>query len=114
MIKVNSALIKTPTDYSVSLEDIVDAERTASGIMSIQRIATKRKLELTWNFLTQTELAELLSAVSAVTFTVEYPDPEDGAVKTGTFYSGSKDAGAIDYKDGVIRWKDAKMNWIEV
>ena len=114
MIKVNNALIKTPSEYTVSLEDIVNAERNTLGTMVIERVATKRKLELSWNVLTQAELASILQAVSAVTFTVEYPDPEDGTLKTGTFYSGSKSAGAIDYRGGTIRWKDAKMNWIEI
>ena len=114
MIKVNGAEILTPSVYVVGIEDIVKAERNLKGTMIIDRIATKRKLELSWNFLTQIQLSALLQAVSSVTFQVEYPDPQAGDMKTGIFYAGSKSAGAIDYKDGAVRWKDAKFNLIEI
>lgn len=114
MIKINNITISTPSAYQVSLEDIVKAERNASGTMVIDRVATKRKLELGWNYLSQATLAALLTAISPVTFSVEYPDPQDGALRTGTFYSGSKNAGGIDYQNGVMRWKDVKFNLIEI
>ena len=64
-------------------------------------------------YLSQANLSTLLQAISGIFFTVEYPDPQDGALKTGSFYSGDKTAGAIDYKNGVVRWKDCKFNLIE-
>jgi hypothetical protein len=114
LIKVNNTEVQTPSSYQVSIEDIVKAERNAAGTMVIERIATKRKIELAWNFMTQSQLSTLLQMVSAVTFTVEYPDPQDGAMRLGTFYAGSKSAGAIDYRNDVIRWKDCKFNLIEL
>lgn len=113
MIKVNSVTISTPSSFKVSLEDISKADRNAKGKIIIERITTKRKLELSYNYLSQADLATLLTAISAVFFTVEYPDPMTGALRTGTFYSGSKSAGAIDYKAGVMRWKDFAVNLIE-
>lgn len=104
----------TPSDYTVSLEDIVKAERLADGSMDIQKITTKRKLELSWNYMTQSQLSAFLVQIAAVTFTVEYPDPYDGALKSGTFYAGSKSAGAIDYRSSTMRWKGIKVNFIEV
>ena len=113
MIKINGVSIPTPSTYQVSLNDISKADRNANGLMLIQRIATKRKLELSWMYLSQANLSTLLQAISGIFFTVEYPDPQDGALKTGSFYSGDKTAGAIDYKNGVVRWKDCKFNLIE-
>lgn len=113
MIKINTVQIISPTSYMASINDISKAERNANGEMVIERVATKRKLELAWNYLTQVQLSTLLGMVSGVFFTVEYPDPQDGALKTGTFYAGDRSAGAIDYQNGVVRWKDIKFNLIE-
>ena len=114
MIKINGSTMPAPSIYSAGLEDIVKAERNMAGTMIIDRIATKRKLELGWSYLTQAQLSSLLQAVSPITFQVEYPDPQTGALRTGTFYAGSKSAGAISFWDGVVQWKDAKFNLIEI
>jgi hypothetical protein len=113
MIKVNGVELPTPSDYLVSIMDISKAERNAAGTMVIERIATKRKLELAWKYLTKEQLQQVLNAVSSVFFTVEYPDPKDNAQRTGTFYCGDRTVGALDYRNGNIRWKDIKFNLIE-
>ena len=110
MIKVNGTVIATPSDYSVSINDISKAERNANGNMIIERIATKRTIDLSYKSISQTDLSNLLNAMSDVFFSVEYPDPKDGAIKTGTFYIGDRSAGAIDYINDVIRWKDIKFS----
>ena len=65
MIKINGAEIPAPTDYTVSIMDIDGkTTRTASGRMTRDRIAVKRKIELTWKFLSKEELSGLLKKVS--------------------------------------------------
>lgn len=121
MIKINSVIIPTPSDYSVSVNDISKAERMASGIIKIDIIATKRKIELSYRYLSQVDLASILQSFQIGTgtsaqysfFTVEYPDPVTGALRTGTFYVGDRSAGAIDYQNNTMRWKDIKFNLIE-
>lgn len=113
MIKVNGVVISTPSNYSASIQDISKAERNAKGLMIIERIATKRKLEVSWTYLSQSGLSTLLSAITNVFFTVEYPDPQTGSLNTGTFYVGDRTAGSIDYQNGVMRWKDIKFNFVE-
>lgn len=113
MIKINGVAIPTPSDYSVGIQDISKAERNANGTMIIERITTKRKLELAWNYLSKEDLSKLLKVVSPVFFQVEYLDPEDNSRKTGTFYSGDRNAGALDYINGTIRWKNIKFSVIE-
>jgi len=113
LIKIDGWTIPTPSSYTAGVMDLSKAERNARGTIIIERIATKRKLELTWNYLDQDRLSQLLRAVSPVFFTVEYPDPQDGTMRTGTFYVGDRKAGAIDYRDGVVRWKDVAFNLIE-
>ncbi len=113
MLKINGTLIPTPSDYGVGIMDISKAERNAAGTMIIERIATKRKIEVVYKYLSQSELSTLLAAVATVSFTLEYRDPQTGTAKTGSFYCGDRKCGAIDYKAGVTRWKDISFSLIE-
>ena len=112
-MKIDGVNIPTPSALKIGIQDISKAERAANGDMFIERIATKRKLEPSWNYLSREELSALFRAVSSVFFEVEYIDPQDNATKTGTFYAGDRKAGALDYRNGVIRYKDISVNLIE-
>ena len=113
MIKINGVTIPTPSDLNIGIMDISKAERNANGEIFIERIATKRKLELSWKYLSKEDVSKVFNAVSPVFFDVEYIDPQDNAVKTGTFYAGDRRAGALDYQNGVIRYKDITVNFVE-
>lgn len=113
MIKINGVELPTPSDYTVGIQDISKAERNANGLMIIERIATKRKIELSWKYLSKEDLSKVFNLVSPVFFTVEYIDPKENAKKAGTFYAGDRTAGALDFIDGNIRYKDVKFNLVE-
>lgn len=113
MIKFDGVVIPTPTEFSPGLMDISAAERNTAGTMLIKRIATKRKLQLNWSFMDDLDLKKVLNLVSSPFFTVEYPDPQTGNRRTGVFYVGDRTMGALDYKNGRVRWKDIKFNLIE-
>ena len=113
MLKINGAVIPAPSDFIVGIMDISKAERNAAGTMVIDRIATKRKLELSWKYLSKEDVSRVLTLVSPVFFEVEYPDPQTNTKRTGVFYCGDRSIGTLDYKNGVIRYKDIKFNLIE-
>ena len=113
MIKINGVVLPTPSDYQIGIMDLSKAERNARGTMIIERIATKRKIELEWSYLSKDDLSRVLRLVSSVFFTVEYIDPQENTWKTGTFYAGDRRVGALDYRNGVIRYKDINFNIIE-
>lgn len=113
MLRIDGVEVPTPSEYLVGIQDLSKAERNARGTMIIERIATKRKLELVWKYLSKSELSQLLNLISPVFFEVEYLDPQDNRRKTGTFYSGDRSVGALDYINGQIRWKDIKFNLVE-
>lgn len=113
MIKIDGMELPSPSDYQVGIQDLSKAERNANGTMIIERITTKRKIDLAWKYLSKEDSSKVLKAVSPVFFHVEYLDPLDGRMKTGTFYAGDRNVGALDYINGIIRWKDAKFNIIE-
>lgn len=94
--------------------DITKSDRVARGTMVIERITTKRKLEMSWNYLSQANLTSLIAALSTdIFFTVTYPDPLLGTNNTITCYVGDRTVGMMKYQDGVPIWKDFKANVIE-
>lgn len=113
MIKINGVELPTPSDYTVGIMDLSKAERNARGTMIIERITTKRKIELSWNYLNKEDLSKVFNLVSPIFFNVEYIDPQENKLKTGTFYAGDRNAGALNFVNGNIRYKDIKFNLVE-
>ncbi|WP_243175525.1 DUF6711 family protein [Clostridium gasigenes] len=113
LISINGVEISTPSDYKVSIMDINKAERNARGDIIIERITTKRKIELAWKYLSKEDLSNLFNLVSGTFFSVDYIDPQDGNNRSGTFYAGDRSSGALDFMNGLIRYKDIKFNLIE-
>ena len=94
MIKVNGQWVKTPTVFSLSINDISasDAGRTEDGLMHKNRIGRKRKIVLQWNGPTKEEAHAILNAFSAEYFNVTYFDPVNNRTETRTFYSGDQES----------------------
>lgn len=113
MLKINGSQMPTPSDYKWGEMDLSKAERNARGTLIKEIIATKRKLEMSWKYLPNDELQQLLQALSNNFFDVEFVDPHDNRTRTGTFYAGDRSVGALDYINGVPRWVDIKCNIIE-
>jgi hypothetical protein len=113
LIKINGAEIPAPSEYTIGIQDLSKAERNANGTMIIERVATKRKIELSWKYLDRASLSTILNAVTDVFFTVEYIDPQDNVVRTGTFYCGDRKAGLIDFRNGIPRYKDVSFSLVE-
>jgi hypothetical protein len=114
MIRVNGHTLPAVTFYTVGVMDIDgNTARTIDGTMVRDRIAVKRRVEVSWTVLTKEELSTILNRVSGVFFEVEYIDPQKGANRTGTFYVEDRTASGLDYMDGTIRWKDVQMNFVE-
>ena len=113
LISIDGVDLLTPSDYSVGILDISKAERNANGTMIIERIAQKRKIEITYAHLTGAALGTILNAVDPVFFSVTYLDPKSNGFRTGTFYAGDRNVGMLSYTDGVPRYRDIKFNLIE-
>lgn len=113
-IKISGIDIPTPSDYLVGLMDLSKAERNARGKMIIERIrGDMRKLQLQWKYLSREDTSKVLGIVSDVSFQVEYEDPKTGTRQTRTFYAGDRSVGALDYRNGIVRWKDIKFDIVE-
>ena len=113
MIKINGVAIATPKVFEATVSDIDgETNRNAKGELIRDRVAVKRKINLEWGTLEQSEMSTILNAVSSVFFTVEFPDPQLGLI-TKTMYVGDRTSPAYSYIDNKIKWQGLKMNFIE-
>lgn len=113
MIKINGVAIATPKIYEATVSDLDgESNRNAAGQLIRDRIAVKRKLNLEWGPLSQSEIAPILNAISGVFFTVTFPDPQLGII-TKTMYVGDRTAPAYQYIDEEVKWSGLKLNLIE-
>ena len=113
MLNVNGVVIATPKVYEISVSDLDgESNRNANGVLIRDRIAIKRKINLEWGPLSQSEISTLLNAVSSVFFTVNFPDPQLGLI-TKTMYVGDRTSPAYQYVNGQVKWSGLKMNFIE-
>lgn len=113
LFKINGVTMPSPAELSVGIQDISKAERNARGTMIMERITTKRKIDLAWKHLNNSELQILLNAASNIFFEVDYPDPQANGQRFGTFYAGDRTIGAMIYRDGIMVWQDIKFSIIE-
>jgi hypothetical protein len=113
LVMINGVALPTPTEFQVGIMDISKAERNANGMMIIERVATKRKLFLTYSYATASDASAILKAVSPTFYTVTYQDPQDRTMKSGSFYCGDRNIGMVDYINGIPRYKDLTFNLIE-
>lgn len=111
---INGEPVKTPKDIKLSINDI-DSDstgRNANGDLMRDRVATKRKLEIEWGPLRQSEISKILNQTSGVFFNVRYFDAKEGLI-TRTFYAGDRSSPAYTFQNGAIWWSGLSMNLIE-
>lgn len=114
MLRVNGVDIPAPSDFTFGIQDISKAERVASGKIVIDRITTKVKLNMKWNYLTPNQLSMLLTQIEQVYFNVTYLDPRSNTKQTRQFYVGDRNMGMYSYRNGNPIYIDIGFNFIEV
>ncbi len=113
LLELNGVAVKAPELHEVGIQDISNAQRNANATMIIERVATKKKIQLGWGVLSAEEMKTILTAVSPVFFTVKYIDPVANESVTGTFYCGDRQVPMLQYKNGVPYYKSLSFNVIE-
>lgn len=114
-IEVNGVMttMPTPTGLDVGIMDISKAERLANGLMNIERITTKQKLQVSYDYLSATNLKTILNAVSPTFYNVQYHDPLTNALRTTSMYCGDRSISFIDYRNGQPRYRGVSFDLIE-
>lgn len=110
---IDGIQIKTP-QLKVGTFLITKSERTADGTMTMDIIAEKRRLDLTWPIIRDTDLQQILSLLKSKTFhQVTYPDPEYGEDRTITVYRGDVTTETGHKVEGTRYWRDVSIALIE-
>ena len=68
--KINNKTIKSPSEISLSYEDLDKAERTIDGTMVVDLIGIKRKVDVSWEYLSKEDMAVLAGEVKSRNFTL--------------------------------------------
>lgn len=116
LLTIGGVEVPNPAKLDVGSQNInnEDAGRTQSGLMEMEIIATKIKLNCSWNALSWPDVSKLLQAVEKSKYlSIRYPDPKAGRYLTKTFYVGDRTSPAIYMVDGQETWSGVAMNFIE-
>ena len=115
MLTMGGANLPAPSALKISLIDVsAQADRTASGLAVIDRIADKRRIHLKWALMTAAQMQSLLTASgSGAFFSVTYPDPVTAASRTATVFAESRAAGILRMIDGSPVWTDVEITLTE-
>jgi hypothetical protein len=113
MLKIAGITVKAPTELKVGRFDLSKSGRTASGKMVMELIATKRRVDVVWKMLTDSELQTIIDTITANKpfFSLEYPDA--GGSKTMTCYAGDVVTSLWHTKNGIRYWEEVSIGFIE-
>lgn len=75
--------------YECPPNEITKSSRNTLGNLYKYRINVKRSINITWNAVTPSQKATILSLTSGNSFQVKYFDIQEGTYRYGKFYRGS-------------------------
>ncbi len=115
--------LPTPSSFQVTLQSISapDSGRTLDGLMHDTYVATKRTIQIGWNFPTPQEMAAILAAFpysdgngNRKYMNITYWDPENAVAQvTKTFYVGDKPTAMQTWAEGKRLYANIQFNLIE-
>lgn len=107
--KVNGKTIKAPKDITVSPEMLDKAERTVDGTMVVDIIGMKRKVDVSWEYLSKEDMTTLTNAIGTEKFTeIQFHDN-----KTGQLVAMTARSEGLTYQP-YYDWAKAKIMWKSV
>lgn len=113
--KINGKTIKPPTEISFSFENLDKEERTLDGTMVVDLIAQKRKVDVSWEYLSKEDMA-ILSAETrnGVFVAVSYNDNSTGALTTMTARPQSLTYQPhFEWAKNRLIWKSVSISFVE-
>lgn len=113
--KVNGKSLKAPKEISVSSETLDKAERTVDGTMVVDVIGTKRRVDVSWDYISQEDMTILTNAIGGDKFTeIAFHDNKTGQLVTMTARSeGLTYQPHYDWAKSRIMWKSVSATFSE-
>lgn len=118
LLKIGSTNLPAPTVLQPGIQDL-DSEdgtgRNQAGTMFRDRVTVKRAVHCEWGVLSRTEMSSLLQAMSAPSFSLTYPDPQTGNLKTITAYVGDRIPAICNIiSDTDWNWSGLSVDFVEM
>jgi formylmethanofuran dehydrogenase subunit A len=112
-LKVNGVPIKNPSSFKISHYNITKAGRVASGEMTMELVAKKRKFFFEYKAINSIDKKAIMDVIDTneMFFTLEYV--EDGENKSATVYVGEIPRERFRTDGSVWYWKNFNFNLIE-
>ena len=116
LLEFDGTPLPDPTVMQWSLERVssANAGRTQDGIMHVEQIALKRKIELAWNNIPFATATAILKAAKPEYINVKYYDFLEGKNVTKKFYTGEQSIPVYSFKSGIKIVTNVAFNIIEV
>lgn len=113
--KINGKDIKPPKEITVSPEVLDKSERTADGTLVVDIIGTKLKIDLSWEYMSQEDMARLQTEIGGGAFSeIAFHDNTTGELVTITARSdGITYMPHFDWPNGKLMWKSVTMSFKE-
>jgi len=113
MLKIAGVSVKAPTDLKIGRFDLTKSGRTASGKMVMELIATKKRVDITWKMLPDSDLKKIIDTITdnKPFFSLEYPDA--GGTQTMMCYTGDITTSLWHTINGVRYWDEVSIPLIE-
>ncbi|HHV63398.1 MAG TPA: hypothetical protein GXX51_12290 [Firmicutes bacterium] len=112
-IVIAGVQVARPAEVKVGRFDLTKSNRTASGRMVMEYIATKRRVDVIWKYLPDAELQKILNvlATNKPFFTLSYPDA--GGQQSMTCYAGDINTSLWHTRGNVRYWSEVSISFIE-
>lgn len=89
--KISGNAIPDPSGFKYSVADVdTSAERDTTGLLHRKMVATKHNVGLTYNAIDYETAQQILGWLNHPSFTLTYPDPQTGALRSGKYYVGDR------------------------
>lgn len=111
-MKINGTIIKNPKAFKVERYKLTKSGRIASGLMTMDVIAKKRKFILTYEVISGADLKVIMDILDTTTsfYTFEYT--EFDTTYTATVYPGALNYDRFRTNSGIY-FKNFELNLIE-
>jgi hypothetical protein len=88
--------------------------RNANGDTVIDIVNTKRKVYVTFRHTTDAEMKSVLNAISDFVVSIDFRNPQTGALMSITTYTGTPEPEYYTIQNGFVVYKPMSLNFIEL
>lgn len=116
LLELNGVAIKVPPSLQFSKYNLTKSGRVASGLMTMDLIAKKRKFNFSYDVIRSIEMERILDIIDGNEMFFQIRYDENNVIKTATVYVGEITHSKFRTKDpttSVWYWKDFAFNLIE-